>query len=394
MERPRPTFVGFVLLLGTLTATAAWAAEESVNVALAYASFLVAYLAIHLFVHEIGHLVAAVVLRMPLLGFRVGPVRLGLEQHMAGAGGHVLVDLSRLRSAVRPRIIAMILAGPAFELVLAWLVAPTVGDAAHSPWFRAAALGLTVALVHGALENLSPVPPLTGFVSDGHTALSWIVAPGRERAAVQLEIDLARLHAGYPQLAPHIDRRHIVRALVDDPRPEMASAAMKELFRTRPRGDDGWNDAEAVTSFVARRDVPGEERAAIAGNYALSLALSHAAARRSLDTIPASNAPVPDRIVELAEAAREAHSESLQAGAALGLARIMQGRPHDARACLGDVESPNPDDVRARAMAVRSIAEGQLGDDAAANRLLDAAQDVLAQDPVVRLAGRVLAPVD
>lgn len=399
--------MGILLILTTVSVLVVWAVGESSFrypepiendtlewAVVALAAFLASYVLIHIFIHEIGHLLAALVLRMPLLGFRVGPVQLGLEKHIEGTGGHVMVDISRMSRAVPARIVLMTLAGPLFELALAPFVLQAVGDTTDPVWFRAAALGLTVALVHGAVENLSPVPPLRGVVNDGLSAFRWITAPARQGAEVQLQIDLALLHAGSPQLDGGVDRRTHVRSLVADPRPEIASAAITELFRSRARGDDGWADVDVVSGFVARRDVPGDERAAIGGNYALSLALLQAATRRSLDTIPASPAPVPDRIVQLAEAAREAHAESLQARAALGLARIMQGRPKDAQSVLIDVDTPDADGVRARAMAVRAIAEDQLNDSRSAMRLLVAARQLAPEDAVVKLAGRVLAPVD
>lgn len=398
--------MGWLLACATVAALVLWSAGESAAQSSepsgetltwmvgAFTGFFASYLFVHVFVHELGHLVAAVVLRLPVVGFRVGPLRLGLERHIEGSAGHVMVNMAAGGRALRARVILMLVAGPIAELLLATFLAAEVGDTSHTTWVRAAALGFTVALVLGTVENLSPVSPLRGFVNDGRSALSWLVQPGDERAKLQLQLDLARLHAGMPQIAVNTDHRERVRSLTGDPRPEIASAAMKELFRSRPRGDDGWADVDVVTTYVARNDVPGDERAAIGGNYALSLALAQAATRRSLDSIPSSPAPVPDRIAELAEAAREAHVESLQARAALGLARIMQGRPKDAQSALIDVDTADSDAVRARAMAVRAIAEDQLGDTGSAMRLLGSARGLAADDAVVRMAGRVLAPVD
>jgi len=159
---------------------------------------------------------------------------------------------------------------------------------------------------------------------------------------------------------------------------------MTDLLRRRPRYDDGWHEFDVVARFVARRDVPAEARAKVGGQYSLSLALAYV---NSLDpgqsTDPAS--PTVRRIEQLAELAFAADRESLPARTSLGFVRVIQDQPTEALAVLMDVAVDASPVVRARADAVRGIAEVELGNSDNAYALATLAREMSPNDPMVKL---------
>lgn len=396
--RARSTVVGVVLVLLAYAVVLSWAASnapfesggsltpvDGYWIVGAIAGFLCGSYLVHPLVHELGHLVVALLLRLPVVGVRVGPVRLGLERHIPDTGGHVLVDLARVKHWMRGRFVLVLLAGGAADLALVPVTIAVAGDAAAPLEVRALALGITVALGLGAVENLLPLAPVHGVTTDGRSVLRWLLRPSSERAKHQLAIDLGRVRSMPPPLiaAGLSKQRTQLRSMIEDPRPEVAMNAISMLIRSRPRGDDGWTDADLVATFAARGELPGEARAAVAGNYALSLALAHVKRCRSLDSVDPSSSAV-QRIARLAEVARDAHDGSLRARTALGLARVLQGRPGEGRTALLDVATTESADVQARALAVRAIAEERLGDTASTGRLISAAQRLAPDDALVK----------
>ena len=214
---PGPRSVGVVLVLLAYLVVLSWAAsnapfesgasltrDDGIWIVGATAGFLVGSYGLHPIVHEAGHLLAAVVLRLPVLGVRVGPVRFGLERDIPGTGGHVLVDAAQIRAGVRSRLVLMLLAGAAADLALIPVAHAVVGSAEISLALRAVALGVTVSLGLGAVENLLPLPPVKGVTTDGRSALRWLLRPTEERAKIQLAIDLGRLSD--PTAAPGLGR--------------------------------------------------------------------------------------------------------------------------------------------------------------------------------------------
>jgi hypothetical protein len=286
------------------------------------------------------------------------------------------------------RMVLSLLAGPGANLVVAAVAAGVASDPSWSVGTRSVAAGVSVAGIFVGGGNLIPLGTVPASGLDGPKALRWLVRPAAERARVQLALDLARLRAG-ASLSPsasssRLTWRDQLRASVADPRAEVAVAAMTELMTRRPRGDDGWQDADHVAAFAARPDVAGSVRAALTGNYALSLAAA------GLRTGTPSD-PQVTRVAELAELARAADQESIQARTAYALARIAQGRPADARAVLIDVPVSASAELQARALAVRGIAEVELGDRAQAERLGAKARSLSPGSPLVRMLDAALA---
>ena len=171
--------------------------------------------------------------------------------------------------------------------------------------------------------------------------------------------------------------------------PEIAVAAMTELLRWRPRWDDGWQDFDVVARFAARGDLSADVRAKVGGQYSLSLALAHLVVGPGEPTDPDS--PNVRRMAQLAELALAANRESLPARTAVGLVRIIQDRPVEARALLTDVASNAPPAVRARAYAVRGIAEIERGDLAPARGRATLARQGSPHDSAVKLLDTFLA---
>lgn len=359
--------------------------------ALALGALLVARFVVHVPVHEVGHLVVAMALRMPVLGVRVGPFSTGLQRRSPQSHGHVLVDLARVLRWRPLRMSLMLLAGPAANLVVAGVVAAIAADPGRSTDVRAVAVGVALAGAHVGIGNLLPRVTSGGTSNDGWKLVRWVTRPAVEQARVQLAIDVARLGVSTPRISSaSTDRLDRLRAATHDPRPELALAALVELIKGRRRHDDGWTDADAVARIAARPDVAGDVRAVVSGNYALALALGHVGRMPPGESVDPGSTEVR-RIAELAELARAANRDSLVARTALGMARVLQDRPAEARAVLVDVPSMEQAGHRARAFAVRAMAESALGATADAARLAATARQLAPEETAVRVLDAMLA---
>lgn len=346
--------------------------------------------ALHVVVHELGHLLAAQALRLRIVGFRIWRLMLGSGRTVAGSSGHVRVDLSGVRRWVPARMILLLLAGPAANLVAAAATAALVADRSASWGLRAVAVGFTVAGLLTAVMNLLPRRPTDELETDGLKALRWAFQPARAEARVALVTAPDRMRTVVA--APGTGRRprEQLRSAVEDPRPEVALAAMSELLGSRTRYDDGWQDVDAVAAFAARRDLPRETRATVSGNYAVSLGLAHLGSMPTGETSDPGS-PTVRRIEDLAGLALTADPESLPARTAYGLVRVIQDRPEAARGALTDIASDAAPAVRARAYAVRGLAELDLGDRDRAIGLGTIARDLAPTEALVRLLDAVLA---
>jgi hypothetical protein len=343
--------------------------------------------------HELGHLLAAVALRLPVLGVRVGPLRSGLSQKLPGTFGHVQVDLSRVRRWLPGRMVLLALAGPLANLALTAAALVLVGSPDVPVGLRPVVMGTVLAGAILAVANLMPLATAKGVVSDGRQALSWLVHPSRERAGVHNAVDITRLREAPGRISAGLDRRAQLRASVDDPRADVAVAAMAALVRSTPRGSDGWADVAVMEAFGSRGDVAGDQRAAYVGNHALALGLALVKQLRTKEANGRQSAQL-HRVAELAELAYAADRHSAQARAALGLVRVLQNQPVEARSVVVDVSPSASPVLRARALAVRVLAELQLGEYDEAARLLEYGRQLAPGDALVVVAGTVLASGD
>jgi hypothetical protein len=285
------------------------------------------------------------------------------------------------------------LAGPGANVAVAVAAATTViANRSASTGLRTMAVGVTVAGLYFAIANLVPRTPTSDHETDGRMALRWIFRPADARARMVVEMSRARqgvvpLLCGTETMQ---QRRLDLLSGVEDRSPEVAVAAMADLLRWRPRWDDGWQDFDVVARFAVRSDLSADVRAKVSGQYSLSLALAH------LVTVGPGEPTDPDspnvrRMALLAELALEAHRESLPARTAVGLVRIIQDRPAEARAVLRDVASNASPAVQARAHAVRGIAETVLGDLDQARGMATLARRTSPDDALVKLLDAFLA---
>ncbi|HEY0117230.1 MAG TPA: hypothetical protein VGC04_00445 [Cellulomonas sp.] len=374
---------------------------------------------LHVVPHEVGHAVAALVLRLPVLGIAVGPLRIGRPGQLAGSSGHVRVDATRVQHALPTRMAVFILAGPAANLAIAAVTASVADNPSSRLDLRLAMAGLTAAGLLVGIANLVPGTSSQGVANDGTRALRWITQPSRERAQIALGRDLSNLQRA---ASPSADRRLAaqpadldwLRAAAADPRPMIAGRAVTALVSERIRRASGalagvgaadvnlslvqplWEDTSLVIRYASRLDQPAATRAAVAANVALLLSLSYMAQRPGESTDPASvEVTTIARMAELGFAARR---DWLPARTALALARLMQDRPSEARDLLRNhvvaVSDADPLE-RARAMAVWGFAEFELGDRDRAKRLAAAAYRLAPEGALtLSLVHRVSAAAD
>ena len=180
-----------------------------------------------------------------------------------------------------------------------------------------------------------------------------------------------------------------LRRRVDDRRAAVASRAVEELVLAHVAGEgtqrpDGiWGDAPLFVRFAARDDVPAKERAVVTADIAYALAVIYLVGLGVARTDPLSSQA--RWIAELAELGYRADEDSIPARSSLGLARLIQDRPEDARAVVFRVTIVSVlTRDHAHALAIRGFAEIELGDIAQARRLATAAARVGADQILTR----------
>jgi hypothetical protein len=125
--------------------------------------------------HECGHLLAALVLRLPVAGMRIRLTETSF----------VRVRPSPSAPALPLRFVVLHLAGPLVNLGLAYgLVRFATGDEV-SDLARSCVLTVFLLSVVIGVANLLPHRDSSGMHSDGARIWSWIVHPSREREALR-----------------------------------------------------------------------------------------------------------------------------------------------------------------------------------------------------------------
>ncbi|HXH78688.1 hypothetical protein [Nocardioides sp.] len=392
------TVVTFVWAAGVLPAASESGRASGVEAFWVSASLigLVAGSALHTPIHELGHVLAAAAVRLPVVSVRVWNLRFGRpDLALVGTSGHVTVELADALRGLPVRMILFSLGGSAAVVTVALATASTVIANPSAPTgLRALAVGFTVAGFCDAVTNLTPRRLSRDQESDGRTVLRWIVRPTAARADVYVRSRPVPQHP-LPTLLSGTKteqhRRAHLLSEIGNKHPDVAIAAITELFRRRPRWDDGWQDYDAVATFAARDDLPSDVRAKVSSQYCLSLALAYLVMLRTDEATDPESTKV--RLMdELAELALAAKRGSLQARTAMALVRIIQMRPAEARALLGDVESSASPTVQARARAVLGIAEIRLGNLDQARALAAQSRRIAPTDSVVKLLHTLLAP--
>lgn len=358
----------------------------SPEVAAVVAAALVGF-AGHTLIHELGHLVAAVLVRVPVVGMRVGPLHIGDAPARPGLLGHVRVGLTDVRRGASARWALVCLAGPAVNAAVAFGTSRIAADDTHPPVVRLVAVILTAVGAFHTAGNLIPYVSASGRVNDGFNLARAVFTPSRLRDALALRRDLTELGLipvsdGTPG-AEEPATPEVLRRAVKDPRQAVALPAAWAILRTPQR-----SDAPLVAAFVAREDIRPSERVSVAVNYAFWLVMAHLRDPKT----PEPDAHSDDlawaaRISELAIAA---DADALPGRTALAFARLAQDRPAEARDLLLGRADPDPK-VQAWADAVRAIAEVDLGDRAQAARLVASAQYADADAWIVSAAVGYLA---
>jgi hypothetical protein len=326
----------------------------------------------HILVHELGHLVVALAVRLPVTEVEVaaGPstrvrtwagvqVRIGLSGRRSG------VQIGRVygRRWLAPRMVAMFLGGPAANLIvaaLAAIAAPAAGNGGRAPLLMVAAVAFLRLVI-----NLLPIPNPIGSDFDGWQALRWLLRPHHLTRRL---LGFEALKAAYRawEAGEPMDRAALTTLLNSPDRLVAASAALA-LLDTADAGQltELLRDRNRLRWLATARGVPRETGSGILVRLVDGLIdqpsdrTALAAAVEMVQAIPGETMP-----------------------ATLAYLRLRQGRPASARHVLenADISAAGPE-VRASALAVRAMVECALGDLAEAHRLVEEADSL---DPRAR----------
>lgn len=327
--------------------------------------------------HELGHLVGAL-----LMGLRVGHIRLLPGGRGARGLAHVNVVPRPGAVAMPARIAVMALAGPAANIGIAVFfrqLADRHGVSAeqHGLLLLPVILGLGV----GA-GNLVPLHA-RGRPSDGWQVFAWLLRRGGTRRnsmkdEARLKEYLAEIQrGGVPDLSG-------LRAIADYGEGTTDVAAATVLMAATMRAGIAEFTADIPRFVRAARNprMRPETAASMGGRVAWVQGLE------VLRRLIGRTAVDPERVAEIAALAEFAYGKdrsSAIARCALGLIRLLQNRPAEARGLLvGADDDARTDKERADLLAVRALVEVTLGDFAQSRRLIEAARR-LGVDPAIRL---------
>lgn len=212
-------------------------------------------------------------------------------------------------------------------------------------------------------------------MSQSSMVLSEIAPAGLATAPAGLSADesvaAAVTVAPTGELAQEAAELHRLRARVDAGGPDAPRAAPALLERSI-RGHELGVDADRLLA-LARRPSTGPE---LAGLLAARVAEAQAIGLIQ-DTLRTGTQPDPDLVRPIAETAEFAYRRTPQrvhARTGVALARLLAGRPAEARNFLVGLNAAAADvPSRVTVAAVRAFAEIQLGDVAQARRLVDRA---------------------
>ncbi|MEV0157235.1 hypothetical protein AB0H57_26390 [Micromonospora sp. NPDC050686] len=392
MISPRRRLVAASILFVLEAVAFALLVTESVTGAIAAVGFTCVSLWVHVVLHECGHLVAAKLLRLPVIAVRIAP--------FTGWRSEVLVRHPAPSATALPlRMVLFYLGGPMANLCTAAVLG--------------AAMALTgTALTRVALLGAALVAALLGVVNlipgasprhDGRILLQWLLAPTATRAA---------LRAAYYQEEVSRTVRTIVRGEVDDDPlgdpvrdsddARLALAAFQRRWSTRHAQStaDFIADAERLAALARADSTDPMVAAAIGQVLTVQFGLWY------LYAAVVNGSPVDHReaseLSELAQLSLHGQPDMLSARVAIGLAHLLNHRPEQARSLLLDIR-PNvdPPDLCSVAFLLRAIAECHLGNHAAADvdraaggdyqQLTQVVAEIQAADPVPPLFA--LAPM-
>ncbi|WP_433360486.1 hypothetical protein ACQPZX_26815 [Actinoplanes sp. CA-142083] len=337
--------------------------------------------------HEGGHLLAALLLRMPVAGVRI----------RFPDASFVRVSLPPAARAPRLRFVLLHLAGPLVNIALAYgLYRYAVRDDI-SDLTRSCALTVAFLSIVMGIGNLLPHRDRSGLHSDGAQIWRWIAQPttkpDERTAGVKDEtIGDADLDA-FIEAAPNVSYRvagvylRLRRTLgltAGDPPPTVdnftigqAAAADYEFLRVHVLGP-GATPAmlDGIAPMLALIPGLGElHRVTAGGTTPDPAALARVAqVRRAISTRPVT----------------------LQRRLVGAIGDLLEDRPAEARSALAEVAPSAGTDV-AWALILRAVAESMLGNHAEADRTIDAlrrahnAQDASGEDLLPPVFAEILA---
>jgi hypothetical protein len=327
-------------------------------------------------VHEAGHLLAAVLLRLPVTAVRVRLIR-GTSQ--------VEVDWSAARRWLPPRMVAVFAAGPLVESLVA-AGAYRGFRLSEGPAAQAALLALAVAAGVTALWNLVPHRMGHALRSDGANIFRSL-RPSLVRRRHPAAVDARPL--GIADTAGSA-RLNGLRAVVDrggDPAAVGAAALALLDEYTRWTSTPIGPDAARLAGVARSADVDPAVAAEVAAR--LAWAQSRVLLRNVVLLSTAPAAAHVAGIVELAEIGHRLDPTAPQARYSLAMARLWQGSVAEARELCRDADPPGSA-TAATGLLLRALVElWSSGGTAAAASLLDEAVRAGCPPEVVWLAGRL-----
>jgi hypothetical protein len=336
---------------------------ESVTGAIAAVGLTCVSLWLHVVLHECGHLVAAKLLRLPVIAVRIAP--------FTGWRSEVWVRPAPTATALPVRMVVFYLGGAMANLC----AAAVLGAAAamtSTAFTRVALLGAALA---GTLLGVVNLIPGTSPRSDGRNLLRWLRAPAATRAA---------LRAGHFQEEVSRTVRTVAQEEGDDHRPgdpardgndpRLALAAFRQRWSTghAHSAADFIADAEGLAALARADRTDPLAAAAIGQVLAVQFGLWY------LYDAVVNGSPVEHRevveISELAQLAVHVQPHLLSARVAMSLAHLLNQRPEHARSLLLDLRPVvDPPDLCKVAFLLSAIAECHLGNHADADALIRAA---------------------
>ncbi|MFC4018420.1 hypothetical protein ACFOW4_10765 [Micromonospora sp. GCM10011542] len=317
----------------------------------------------HIVLHECGHLVAAKLLRLPIVAVRIAP--------FTGWRNEVSVRPAPSATALPLRMVLFHLGGPVTNPCTA-MVLVTATALTSTPLTRLALLG---AALLAALLGVVNLVPATAPHSDGRKLLRWLSAPTATRAA---------LRAGYYQQEVTRTLRTMARAEADDDclgdpvrdgnDPRLALAAFQRRLSTghAQSAAEFLADAERLAALARAGSTDPTAAAAIGQVLTVQFGLWY------LYDAVVNGSPVEHRevleISELAQLAIHVQPHMLSARVAMSLAHLLNQRPEHARSLLLYTRpGGDPPDLCSVAFLLRAIAECHLGNRADADTLIRAA---------------------
>ena len=352
------------LLLAVETTAFALLVTESVTGAIAAAGVTCVSLWLHLVLHEGGHLVAAKLLRLPVVAVRVAPFN--------GWRNEVSVRPSPSTMALPLRMVLFYAGGPLANLCAATALV-VVSTSTGTALTRLTLLG---AAFVGALLGLTNLLPGRSTCSDGQNLLRWLRAPAAARDGLRAgyyQEEVVRAVRAVARVGGDVHRLGIQARSGDDPL--LALAAYQQRLMAAPT-----RSAELVTEAERLAALARAGRTDPAAAAAIGQVLSVQFGLWYLYAAVVAGAPVARRdvreISELARIAVRPQPGALSARIVTGLAHLLDQRPGDARQLLLDVRpDAEPRDLCAVALLLRAAAESYLGNHADADHLLRAARD-------------------